>query len=131
VWEYLWKLKPKMIGSGLSYEMRVIRNVNRLYVGNLGPSGIGGTPSKYIYIYKGRGKKLLYFQLTWECCFYPEMGDVTIIVQSKDVLTGKVPVNNGSILNMLPRNMLKEISIDESHMRPSTRIARVYDGSPR
>jgi len=56
------------------------------------------------------------------------MRDVTIIVQSKDVLIGKVLVNNGSILNMLPR---KEISIDESHMRPSTRIARVYDGSPR
>jgi hypothetical protein len=59
------------------------------------------------------------------------MMDVTIIVQSKDVLIGKVLVNNGSILNILPRNMLKEISIDESHMRPSTRIARVYDGSPR
>jgi hypothetical protein len=43
----LWKLKPKMIGSGLSYEMRVIRNVNRLHINNLGPPGIGGTPSKF------------------------------------------------------------------------------------
>jgi len=36
------ELKPRMIGSGLSYEMRVIRSVNRLHVDNLGPSGIGG-----------------------------------------------------------------------------------------
>jgi hypothetical protein len=43
----LWKLKSKMIGSGLSYEMQVIRSVNRLHVDNLGPSGIGGTPSKF------------------------------------------------------------------------------------
>jgi hypothetical protein len=43
----LWKLKPKIIGSGLSYEMRVIRSVNRLHINNLGPSGIGGTLSKF------------------------------------------------------------------------------------
>jgi len=41
------ELKLRMIGSGLSYEMRVIRSVNRLHVDNLGPSGIGGTPSKF------------------------------------------------------------------------------------
>jgi len=44
----LWKLKPKMIRLRLSYEMRVIRSVNRLHVDNLGPSGIGGTPSKFL-----------------------------------------------------------------------------------
>jgi homoserine kinase len=54
-------LKPKMIGSGLSYEMRVIRSVNTLHVDNLGPSSIGGTHVEisvhfnmktiYIYIY--------------------------------------------------------------------------------
>jgi hypothetical protein len=44
------ELNPRMIGSGLSYEMRVIRSVNRLHVDNLGPSGIGGTLSK-LYIY--------------------------------------------------------------------------------
>jgi len=43
----LWKLKPKMIESGLSYEMRVIRSVNRLHVNNLGPSGIRGNPLKF------------------------------------------------------------------------------------
>ena len=58
----LWKLKQKMIGSGLSYEIRVIRSVNRLHINNLGPSGIGGlrrnfgkfnmkTMNIYIYIY--------------------------------------------------------------------------------
>jgi hypothetical protein len=36
------ELKPRMIGSGLSYEMRVIRSVNKLHVDNLGPSSIGG-----------------------------------------------------------------------------------------
>jgi hypothetical protein len=41
------ELKPRMIGLGLSDVMRVIRSVNRLYVNNLGPSGIGGTPSKF------------------------------------------------------------------------------------
>jgi hypothetical protein len=41
------ELKLKMIGSGLSHEMRVIRSVNRLHVDNLGPSGIGGTPLKF------------------------------------------------------------------------------------
>jgi hypothetical protein len=41
------ELKPRMIGLGLSYEMRVIRSVNRLYVDNLGSSGIGGTPLKF------------------------------------------------------------------------------------
>jgi hypothetical protein len=27
--------------------MRTVRSVNRLHVGNLGPSGIGGTPLKF------------------------------------------------------------------------------------
>jgi hypothetical protein len=40
-------MKPRMIGSGLSYEFRVIRSVNRLHVDNLGPSGIGWTLSKF------------------------------------------------------------------------------------
>jgi hypothetical protein len=58
----LWKLKPKTIGSGLSYEMRVIRNVNRLHINNLGPRYRGDsveisvnfnmkTMNIYIYIY--------------------------------------------------------------------------------
>jgi hypothetical protein len=41
------ELKPRMVGSGLSYEMRVIRSVNRLHVDNLGPSDI---QKQYIYI---------------------------------------------------------------------------------
>jgi hypothetical protein len=40
-------LKPMMIASEFSYEMRVIRSVNRLHVDNLGPSGIRGTSSKF------------------------------------------------------------------------------------
>jgi len=37
-----------MIGSGLSYEMRVIRSVNRLHVDNLRPSGIVGGSVKIL-----------------------------------------------------------------------------------
>jgi hypothetical protein len=54
-----------------------------------------------------------------------------ITVQCKDILIEKVLVDNGSALNVLPRHMLKEMPIDESHMKPSTLIARAYDGSPR
>jgi len=62
-----------MIGSGLSYEMRVIRSVNRLHVDNLRPSGIVGGSVKilvdfnmktiniYIYIYIYEEKKLNYY----------------------------------------------------------------------
>jgi len=35
------------LGRELSYEMRTVRSVNRLHVGNLGPSSIGGTLSKF------------------------------------------------------------------------------------
>ena len=59
----LWKLKPKTIGSRLSYEMRVIRSVNRLHINNLGTFRYRGdsieilvncnmkTINIYIYIY--------------------------------------------------------------------------------
>jgi hypothetical protein len=40
-------LRPKMIGSWLRYEMWNIRSVNRLYVDNLGPPGIGETLPKF------------------------------------------------------------------------------------
>jgi len=58
------KLKTGLIGSGLSYETRVTRSVNKLHVDNLEPSGIRGdlveisvdvntkTMNIYIYIYK-------------------------------------------------------------------------------
>ncbi|XP_073261997.1 uncharacterized protein [Populus alba] len=54
-----------------------------------------------------------------------------ITVRCKDILIGKVLVDNGSALNVLPRHMLKEMPVDESHMKPSTLVARAYDGSPR
>jgi len=54
-----------------------------------------------------------------------------IIVRCKDILIRKVLVNNGSALNVLPKHMLKGMSINESHMRPSTMMTRAYDGSLR
>jgi hypothetical protein len=43
----------------------------------------------------------------------------------------KVSVDNGFALNVLPRHMLKEMSIDESHLKPSTIMERAYDDSLR
>jgi len=39
--------------------------------------------------------------------------------------------DNGSTLNVLPKHMLKEMPVDESHMKPSTMMARAYNGSSR
>ena len=36
------ELKTGLIGSGLNYDMRVTRSVNKLHVDNLEPSGIRG-----------------------------------------------------------------------------------------
>ncbi|XP_052305631.1 uncharacterized protein LOC112325327 [Populus trichocarpa] len=54
-----------------------------------------------------------------------------ITVRCKDCLIGKVLIDNGSALNVLPKHMLEEMPIDESHIKPSTMMARAYDGSPR
>ncbi|XP_052304654.1 uncharacterized protein LOC127904525 [Populus trichocarpa] len=54
-----------------------------------------------------------------------------ITVRCKDCLVGKVLIDNGSALNVLPKHMLEEMPIDESHIKPSTMMARAYDGSPR
>jgi hypothetical protein len=54
-----------------------------------------------------------------------------ITTRCKDCLIGKVLVDNGLALNVLPKHMLKEMPVDESHMKPSTMMARAYDGSLR
>jgi len=54
-----------------------------------------------------------------------------IIVRCKNILICKILIDNGSILNVLPRHMLSEITVDESHMRPSTMMAMTYNGLPR
>jgi len=54
-----------------------------------------------------------------------------ITVRCKDCLIGKVLIYNGSAFNVLPKHMLKEMSVDESHIKPSTMMATTYDGSPR
>jgi hypothetical protein len=54
-----------------------------------------------------------------------------ITMRCRDVLKGKVLVDNGSVLNVLPRHMFKEMLVNESYMRPSTIMARAYDSSPR
>lgn len=54
-----------------------------------------------------------------------------ITMQCKDVIIGKVLIDNGLTLNMLLRHMLREMFVDESHIRPYTIMARTYDGSQR
>jgi hypothetical protein len=45
------------------------------------------------------------------------------MVQCKDVLIGKILIDNGSALNVLLRYLLKEMLIHVSHMK-----AKYYDG---
>jgi hypothetical protein len=47
------------------------------------------------------------------------------------MLKGKVLIDNGSTLNTLLKQMLREILVDKSHMRPYTMTMRAYNGSPR
>jgi hypothetical protein len=54
-----------------------------------------------------------------------------IHVRCKDYLIGKLLIDNCLTLNVLPKHMLKEMFVDESHIKPSTMMARAYDGSPR
>ena len=54
-----------------------------------------------------------------------------ITVKCKDCVIAKVLIDNGSALNVLPRHVLDKMPVDASHMKPSTMIARAYDGSPR
>lgn len=54
-----------------------------------------------------------------------------VTVRCKDCLVGKVLIDNGSALNVLPRHVLDEMPIDPSHMQPSVITARAYDGSSR
>ncbi|XP_034906448.2 uncharacterized protein [Populus alba] len=54
-----------------------------------------------------------------------------VTVRCKNCLVGKVLIDNGSALNVLPRHVLDEMPIDPSHMQPSVITARAYDGSSR
>jgi len=54
-----------------------------------------------------------------------------ITVRCNDCLIGNVLIDNGSVFNMLSKHMLKEMSVNESHIKPSTIMTRAYDGSPR
>ena len=53
-----------------------------------------------------------------------------VTVRCKDCLIGKVLIDNGSALNVLPRHMLDEMLVDPSHMQPNVMTARAYDDSP-
>ena len=54
-----------------------------------------------------------------------------ITIRYKDCIIGKVLIKNGLAFNVLPKHMLKEIFVNESHIKPNTMITIAYDGSPR
>jgi hypothetical protein len=54
-----------------------------------------------------------------------------ITIRCKDCIIGKVLIKNGLAFNVLPKHMLKEIFVNESHIKPNTMITIAYDGSPR
>jgi len=54
-----------------------------------------------------------------------------ITIKCKDCLIGKVFIDNGSAFNVIPKHMMKEMLVDESHIKPSTMTTSAYDGSLR
>jgi hypothetical protein len=56
---------------------------------------------------------------------------IYIIMKCKNCMVAKVLIDNGSILNVLPKHMLDHMLIDTSHIKPNTMTARAYDGTPR
>jgi hypothetical protein len=56
---------------------------------------------------------------------------IYIIMKCKNCMVAKVLIDNGSILNVLPKHMLDQMLIDTSHIKPNTMTARAYDGTPR
>jgi len=51
-----------------------------------------------------------------------------ITTRCKDCTIGKVLVDNNSALNVLPKHVLDEMSVDSTHILPNTIIVRAYDG---
>jgi hypothetical protein len=80
------------LGRELSYEMRAVRSVNRLHVGNLGPSSIGGdsvkilvdvnTKTMNMYIYKKKINYSVFFSIDMRLWFYSRNGGCYTTVHS-------------------------------------------------
>jgi len=54
-----------------------------------------------------------------------------ITIRCKDCTIGKVLVENGLAINVLPKHVLNEMPIDLTHILPCTMMARACDGSLR
>ena len=54
-----------------------------------------------------------------------------ISVKCKDHLMSRVLVDNGSSLNILPMQILRQLPVDASHMRNCTMVVRAFDGEKR
>jgi len=54
-----------------------------------------------------------------------------ISVKYQGYVLARLLINNGLALNVMPKTTLSKLSIDGSHMRPSTTVVSAFDGSQR
>ena len=52
-----------------------------------------------------------------------------VSVKCMDHVVAKVLIDNGSSLNGMPKSTLEKLSINASHLRPSSMVVRAFDGS--
>jgi len=48
-----------------------------------------------------------------------------------DHIMAKVLIDNGSSLNIMPKNTLEKLSFNASHLKPSSMVVRAFDRSHR
>jgi len=54
-----------------------------------------------------------------------------VSVKCLDHVIARILIDNGSLLNVMPRSTLEKLSCDGMHMEPSAMIVRAFDGSKR
>ena len=54
-----------------------------------------------------------------------------VSVKCMDHIMAKVLIENGSSLNVMPKSTLEKPSFNASHLKPSSRVVRAFDGSRR
>jgi len=54
-----------------------------------------------------------------------------VSVKCMDHIMAKVLINNGSILNVMPKSMLDKFSFNAYHLRPSSMVVHAFDDSCR
>ena len=52
-----------------------------------------------------------------------------MFVKCLDHIVAKVLIDNGSLLNVMPKSTLDKLPFNASHLRPSSMVVRAFDGS--